>query len=126
MYAAAKAESMQHCMLQLRIDFLRDVHMYVSRKKTKLFIYTQCFTLSICICQHSRQEVSFLNKGGSLCKIELISYWLSRGKAEGESRTSELCRALNPHIRYSLSNIHHIATRGNKKCGLCPYLINSF
>ena len=29
---------------------------------------------------------------------------LSRGKAEGESETRELCRAPNPRTRYSLSN----------------------
>ena len=59
---------------------------------------------------------------------------LSRGKAEGEPETRELCRAPNPRTRYSLSNLYHpgmrgferIATRGNKKCGLCPYLIHTF
>ena len=46
----------------------------------------------------------------------------------------ELCRAPNPRTRYSLSNLYHpgmrgferVATRGNKKCGLCPYLIHTF
>ena len=43
-------------------------------------------------------------------------------------------RAPNPRTRYSLSNLYHpgmrgferVATRGNKKCGLCPYLILTF
>ena len=46
----------------------------------------------------------------------------------------ELCRAPNPRTRYSLSNLYHpgmrgferVATRGNIKCGLCPYLIHTF
>ena len=63
-----------------------------------------------------------------------MSLRLSRGEAEGEPETRELCRALNPHTRYSLSNLYHpgmrgferVATRGNKKCGLCLYLIHTF
>ena len=63
-----------------------------------------------------------------------MSLRLSRGEAEGEPETKELCRAPNPRTRYSLSNLYHpgmrgfehIATRGNKKCGLCLYLIHSF
>ena len=55
-------------------------------------------------------------------------------KTEGETETRELCRAPNPRTRYSLSNLYHpgmhgferVATRGNKKCGLCPYLIHTF
>ena len=53
---------------------------------------------------------------------------------EGELETRELYRAPNPRTRYSLSNLYHadvsvfkrVATRGNKKCGLCPYLIHNF
>ena len=56
------------------------------------------------------------------------------GEAEGEPETRELCRAPNPRTRYSLSNLYHpgmrgferVATRGNKKCRLCPYLIHTF
>ena len=63
-----------------------------------------------------------------------MSLRLSRGEAEGEPETKELGRAPNPRTRYSLSNLYHlgmrgfehIATRGNKKCGLCLYLIHSF
>ena len=48
--------------------------------------------------------------------------------------TRELCRAPNPRTRYSISNLYHpgmrgferVATRGNKKCRLCPYLIHTF
>ena len=48
--------------------------------------------------------------------------------------TRELCRAPSLHTRYSLSNLYHpgmrgferVATCGNKKCGLCPYLIHTF
>ena len=43
-------------------------------------------------------------------------------------------RAPNPRTRYSLSNLYHpgmrgferVETRGNKKCGLCLYLIHTF
>ena len=43
----------------------------------------------------------------------------------------ELCQVPNPRTRYSLSNLYHpgmhgfecVATRGNIKCGLCPYLL---
>ena len=63
-----------------------------------------------------------------------MSLRLSRGEAEGEPETRELCRAPNPRTRYSLSNLYHpgmlgferIATRRNKKCGLCLYLIHTF
>ena len=63
-----------------------------------------------------------------------MSLRLSRGEAQGEPETRELCRAPNPSTRYSLSNLYHpgmrgferVATRGNKKCGLCPYLIRTF
>ena len=63
-----------------------------------------------------------------------MSLRLSRGEAEGESETSELCRVPNPRTCYSLSNLYHqgmrgfkrVATRGNKKCGLCLYLIHTF
>ena len=59
---------------------------------------------------------------------------LSRGEAEGESETRELCRAPNPCTRYSRSNLYYpgmcgfecAATQGNKKCGLCLYLIHNF
>ena len=52
-----------------------------------------------------------------------MSLRLSRGKAEGESETRELCGAPNPRTRYSLSNLYHagmrvfelVATGGNKK-----------
>ena len=55
-------------------------------------------------------------------------------KPEGEPETRELCQAPNPRTRYSLSNLYHpgmrgferVATRANKKCGLCPYLIRTF
>ena len=63
-----------------------------------------------------------------------MSLRLSRGEAGGEPETRELCRAPNPRTRYSLSNLYHpgmrgferVATRGNKKCGLCLYLIHTF
>ena len=63
-----------------------------------------------------------------------MSLRLSRGEAEGEPETRELCRAPNPRTRYSLSNLYHpgmrgferVATRRNKKCGLCLYLIHTF
>ena len=63
-----------------------------------------------------------------------MSLRLSRGEAEGEPETRELCRAPNPRTGYSLSNLYHpgmrgferVATRGNKKCGLCLYLIHTF
>ena len=63
-----------------------------------------------------------------------MSLRFSRGEAEGESETRELCRAPNPRTRYSLSNLYHpgarcferLATRGNIKCGLCLYLIHTF
>ena len=41
-----------------------------------------------------------------------MSFWLSRGEAEGESETRELCRAPNPRTRYSLSNLYHLGMRG--------------
>ena len=52
-----------------------------------------------------------------------MSFRLSRGEAEGQSETRELCRAPNPRIRYSRSNLYHagvrvferLATCGNKK-----------
>ena len=51
-------------------------------------------------------------------------------KPREKPETRELCRAPNPRTRYSLSNLYHpgmlgferVATRGNKKCGLCPHL----
>ena len=63
-----------------------------------------------------------------------MSLRLSRGEAEGESEMRELCRAPIPRTHYSLSNLYHpgmrgferVATRGNKKCGLCLYLIHTF
>ena len=66
--------------------------------------------------------------------IQLMSLRLSQGEAEGESETKELCQAANPRTRYSLSNLYHpgmrgfecVATRGNKKYGLCLYLIHTF
>ena len=62
-----------------------------------------------------------------------MSLRLSRGEAEGEPGTRELCRAPNPRTRYSLSNLYHpgmrgferVATRGNKMCGL-PLFNRSF
>ena len=59
---------------------------------------------------------------------------LSRGEAEVEPESRELCRAPNPRTRYSLSNLYHpgmrgfehVATRGNKKFRLCPNLIHTF
>ena len=59
---------------------------------------------------------------------------MSTGVAEGGPETRELCGAPNPRTSYSLSNLYHpgmlgferVATRGNKKRGLCPYLILSF
>ena len=46
----------------------------------------------------------------------------------------ELCREPYLRTRYSLSSLYHpgmcgfecVATRGNKKCGLCLYLIHTF
>ena len=63
-----------------------------------------------------------------------MSLRLSRGEAEGELETRELCGAPNPRARYSLSNLYYpgmrgfesVATRGNKKCGLRLYLIHIF
>ena len=63
-----------------------------------------------------------------------MSLRFSRGEAEGEPEASELCGAPNPRTRYNLSNLYRpgmrgferVATRGNKKCGLCPYLIHTF
>ena len=63
-----------------------------------------------------------------------MSLRFSRGEAEGESETRELCGAPNPRTPYSLSNLYHpgmrgfkrVATRRNKKCGLCLYLIHTF
>ena len=63
--------------------------------------------------------------------IYVKSLRLSRGKAEEEWETRELCGAPNPLTRNSLSNLYHpglrgferVATRGNKKCGLCPHFL---
>ena len=73
--------------------------------------------------------VVFLQRKGYLTSLRL-----SRGEAEGEPETRELCGAPNPRTRYSLSNLYHpgmrgferVVTRGNKKCGLCLYLIHTF
>ena len=65
----------------------------------------------------------------------LISHKLTVIPRQSRGRIgNELCRAPNPHTRYSLSNVYHpgmhgfecVATRGNKKCGLYPYLIHTF
>ena len=77
--------------------------------------------------------VEFVQRKG-YALIKLTSFRLSPGEAKGESETRELCRAPNPRTRYSLSNLYHpgvrgferVATRGNKKCGLCLYLIYTF
>ena len=63
-----------------------------------------------------------------------MSLQFSLGEAEGELESRELCQAPNPRTRYSLSNLNHpgirgferVATRGNKKRGLCPNLIRTF
>ena len=61
-----------------------------------------------------------------------MSFWLSRGEAEVESETGELCRAPNSRAGYSLSNLNQaglrifecVATRRNKKVW-AKFLFNS-
>ena len=55
-------------------------------------------------------------------------------KPRENRKRGSYAQAPNPRTRYSLSNLYHpgmrgferVATRGNKKCGLCLYLIHTF
>ena len=58
--------------------------------------------------------------------IQLTSFWLSQGKAEGESGMSELCRVPNARLA-TVYNLCRTRVHGFEciKCGLCPYLTHT-
>ena len=80
-------------------------------------------------------------RAGAVCVYICIRYTIAKKSGLGAHITHELsviprqsCRAPSLHTRYSLCNLYypgmcsfgHVATCGNIKCGLCPYLIHTF